>query len=175
MKNILIGLGSVLVIIAIMITVFTVQGKASDIYSAFPNATAETIDVNSETPIVYYFYQPDCKFCNSNKGNVTQFTKDLKGTNIEFETVDLRDAKNLPLWYSNTGEYKNPVVEDPNFKTVGEIQTIDDLKITGTPAAIYVNEGEVKAYDTASGIYDVFTMSLTDAGVEPTFDSEYKK
>lgn len=143
---------------------------ARDIYTELTKATTDTIDVNSKTPVVYYFYQPTCSHCNDNKANVTKFSDDVKDSPLKFEIVDLTDPANADLWYVNTGEYQDPKTEDPNYKVEGEIQTIEDLKIPGTPAAIYVNQGEVKSYAVGGGaIYDAFDMAAAENNITTTY------
>lgn len=123
-----------------------------DIYEDAPSVSYESILDNKDDHVFYYFYQEDCAHCIDLKPTMNEFYSDIEGSDIEFETIDMADSSNLDGWYDwdklheKYGEDATPS-DDPNYTSnPSDMKDISDIKITGTPTMIEVDNGSVESY-----------------------------
>ncbi len=143
-----------------------IEKNENRLYDESTVATADDI-FKKDGKNIYYFYQEQCSHCNDAKPELLKFkdANDKAKTDVEFNIVDMADAKNQDLWYQGT-DYTT----DKNYKSeAADIKSLDDLQIIGTPSMIYVEDGKVKDYQVGNdAIYQMVNEISKDLGLDVT-------
>ncbi len=103
---------------------------------------------------IYYYYQPNCGYCNKLKPTIVEFYSKLDDdSNVSFNRIDMSKEENLSAWYDwenhheKYGESSNDPKDNPNYKFESkDLLTVDDVKITGTPSIIYVKDKKIEEF-----------------------------
>lgn len=175
MNKLLAVLGAVLIILLGVALVVSINN-----FELYTDATHANYDevFDESVPTVYYYYQPDCGYCNSIKDQLTSLYEATESNeNVQMRLINLADTTNADGWYDFDAlyeEYGDSAVptDDPNYITDPALmKTIDDIKITGTPAMIYVADGEVVGYAIGKDVFTIMESVNTEFELGLTFDS----
>lgn len=155
------------------------------IYKLYDEQESVTYDeiLDSETPTIYYYYQDSCHFCNSIKDQMTEYAQKINATdNLDFKLIDLEASKNANAWYDWATHNKiygedTPATDNPDYIYKPEdMHSVEDVKITGTPGLVYVEDGDIKEYAVGLDIFDVLDKIDKEYNIDMTFDrSKYGK
>lgn len=157
MKKVIIPL---LTLMALLVLTFYALNKDNfDLYTEANHVLYNQV-LDDKEATVYYYYQDTCGYCNSIKDQVTNMylaAENTEGINVKL--VDLKSTKNANGWA--TGDY-NPDTAD--------FTNPEDIKVSGTPAMIYVVDGEVVSYKVGSDVFDILEQVNTEHGLEVELD-----
>ncbi len=182
MKKIIISLGFLVVILVAVVGGVGVYAQKYSLYNVQERVKYDEI-LDGDTPTIYYYYQDTCHYCNNIKPQVKEFASLINETpGIEFKVVDMKDPDNTEAWYDweahdkKYGENTSPTL-NPDYKSeASEMKTINDVKITGTPSAVYVKDGEIVDYEAGKDIFKTFKQVKSEFNIDYTFDeSQYNK
>lgn len=165
LKKFVIGL----ILIAVTLTgvVYASTVGKFNIYSDGEHVLYNQVLDDVEIPTVYYYYQDTCHFCNSIKDQITNLYLTVENNDkINMKLVDAKSSKNADVWAADN--LYNPNIEG--------IKDASDIKITGTPAMIYVKDGKVDLYETGAGVFEVMESVNQEFKLGLSFDqSKYGK
>lgn len=175
-KKVLIASVSIIVVLVVLIgglaSVMIYSSVTADKVYKQANSIKGSEVLSLKGKNIYYYYQPDCHYCDNVKPDVTKFSDEIKKYDVGFNVIDMADSKNSDYWYSSD-KYDN-AFDDPTYKkTPQEIKSVNDIKIAGTPTMIYADGSTVKSVNMGYGVYDVMNYALKDVGskmvlTEPT-------
>lgn len=169
MKKVIIGLVAVLAVIIIGFVAVNGKAKAEESALYDESTTATVNDVFKKSgENIYYFYQPECHFCNNAKPEVKKFEEALtEKTDIVFNVIDMTQDENKGEWYQG-----DDYTTDKNYKSKPEdIKSLDDLQIVGTPTMLYVKDNKVVKYQVGSAIFDLMNEVVKEQNLGITLDS----
>ncbi len=182
MKNVLKILLVVIVSLSATLFVFEKIAEKNDYYNITDNIKYDTVLDLEGTNIVYY-YQSTCHYCNSIKDQMKEFTdlvNDVDGVDVKL--VDMLDDYNKAAWYdweyhNNTYGEGTPPSDNPDYiSDPSQMHEIDDIKVTGTPTMILVEDGEVIDYQVGVDVFDILEGVADEFNIDYTFDrSKYGK
>ena len=184
MKKLIVGLLSIMAVV-ILFTVGLVvfmngedEYNATNFYSKVPSVVYDEI-LDSPEDAIYYYYQESCHFCNNVKEQVANFAQQLTTIDgIDFKVVDMVVAENQNAWYDWASHEANygagtAATLNPNYKDeASEMNEVDDVKITGTPGMIYVQDGEIKDYQIGEEIFTTMEMISDKYDLNIIFDRD---
>ncbi len=133
--------------------------------------------LDGENPTIYYYYQESCGFCNSIKDQISSYAQITNKTdNLDFKIIDMAADKNNAAWYdwethNETYGENTDAKLNPDYKyDPADMSTVDDVKITGTPSIIYVEDGDIKEYGVGIEVFDVLDAVNEEYGIDFEFD-----
>lgn len=175
MKKIIIAL-SIFFLIDIFIIIFATS-SSFNLYKDQEHVNYDQV-FDSNTPTIYYYYQDTCHFCNSIKNQITDFAQIVNAReDINLKLIDMKKDKNKIAWYDwdshnkKYGENNNPKL-NPNYKyNPKDLKKINDIKITGTPTMIYVENKKVVQYEVGKDVFKVLENVKNKYNINYKFDS----
>ncbi len=158
MKKTIIILVSVLVLLVGTLTVININ--TFNLYIDSEHVKYDEVLDDKTTPTLYYYYQDTCHFCNSIKDQVTDLYLAAEDTDqFNVKLVDVKSSTNVDAWAD-----ENYDLETADFSNPANIQ------ISGTPAMIYVEDGQVVEYKTGSDIFDIMELVNDKYNLNVEFD-----
>ncbi len=184
MKKFVIGISS-LILILILILAFIGLGNKSkeqkkeniiqEKFEAIKEVQYDDI-FTKEGNQLYYYYQPNCGYCNKLKPTIVEFYTKLEESDADlgFNKIDMAKKENLDGWYDweahheKYGDSSNNPLDNPNYKeNPADLLTVDDVKITGTPTILYVKDNQVQTFEIGN---DEITSVLNKLAKEYKID-----
>ncbi len=153
MKKLMMGLGVVIIVLAVLLGGATIASNKSDVYVQANTANpGDEFSFGKGTQVVYY-YSPTCSHCTDFKPEVQAFyneTKDLAG--VDLYLMDTSKDQNRGAIAATEEDYTVDVAE------INEKQAVE---ISGTPTAVLIENGEVSMIGVgASQISEIFDAAL---------------
>ncbi|WOO87542.1 hypothetical protein RZE82_00965 [Mollicutes bacterium LVI A0039] len=149
-------------ILAILIGGFTyINSQNFDLYTSANKVKYYEVLDDKEGVDIYYYYMSTCGYCNSIKDQVTDLylaTEETEG--VSMKLVDLKLNSNSAGWAQD--EEYDPALVD--------MTDVENIKITGTPAMIYVVDGEVVNYQAGGGVFEVMEQANSEFDLGLEFD-----
>lgn len=173
----------VLVILTIILAATSRAAEKTDLYNTSPSVKYDEV-LDLEGRNIVYYYQATCTYCNSIKDQVTDFAQLLEGEGVETNLVlvDMVDSYNKPAWYdweshnAKYGEDTSPSLNPDYISDPDLMNSIEDIKITGTPTMILVDDGNVEEYKVGADVFDILEQVNEEEGLNYQFDrSKYGK
>ncbi len=162
MKKIVIGVCSLIIILLLLLIGLGLvnnnkeKKESQKIEESFQQIKEVKYDeiLSKEGNQLYYYYQPNCGYCNELKPTIVEFYSKLDdSTNVSFNRIDMSKEENEEGWYDwdahheKYGTTSDDPKDNPNYKFEAEdLQTVNDVKISGTPSIVYVKDGKIQEF-----------------------------
>ncbi len=166
-----------LALLGLIALLWVSDAKAFELYTDQEQARYDEV-LSSDTDTVYYYYQDSCHFCASIKDQISDFAQITnEKDDIDFKMVDLGVEENQVAWYDWQTHYEkygeeSTIEDNPDYiSKPSEIKKIDDIKITGTPTMIYVQDGQVIEFGVGQDVFAVMEKAKADHNIDYQFDS----
>ncbi len=162
MKKIVIGICSLIFLLLIILIAIGLVNKNKEneenqkIEESFQKIEEVKYDdiLSNDGNQIYYYYQPNCGYCNELKPTIVDFYSKLDdSTNVSFNRIDMSKKENEAGWYDwdehheKYGSTSDNPKDNPNYKFEAEdLKTVNDVKITGTPSIVYVKDKKIQEF-----------------------------
>ncbi len=150
--------------------------SAENIYKELEHVTYTEV-LDDEKPTIYYYYQSTCHYCESIKGEITRLKNAIpEDSEFSIKLVDMKDGRNSNAWYDwNTHEQKfgsdTPASDNPDYiSDPAKMNTIDDIKVTGTPTMIYVKDNKVVDYQVGKPVFELLNNAVLEQNIDIDLD-----
>ncbi len=183
MKKFVIAICSlILILLLLLITVVLINKSKEEKYHSQIEEKFSKIEevkydqiLSKEGDQLYYYYQPNCGYCNKLKPSIVEFNDKLNDSiNLSLNKIDMSLEENSNAWYDwdkhheQYGESSDNPQDNPNYKfTPDKLLTVDDVKITGTPTILYVKDKKIEAFKIGND--DILAL-LSDISKENGID-----
>lgn len=155
-----------LLIVALVLTgiLASITKSKINIYTDAEHANYTQVLEPTGEKTIYYYYQSDCEYCNSIKDQVTDvYEASLSANGLQVMLVDMKETENQAAWYDWTehrekfGEESKDPNDNPDYVSdPAKMKSVDDIKITGTPSMLYVDEeGNVIDFEIGGSLFDI--------------------
>ncbi len=159
MKKIIIAVCSLIITLLLVLIGVSLLNKQEEgqMESKFNEIEEVKYDeiLSKEGKQIYYYYQPTCGYCNKLKPTIVEFYEALEKSksDVSFNKIDMSKEENFNAWYDweahkeKFGDLSSDAKDNPDYKfEPKDLVSVEDLKISGTPSLVYVEDGKIKEF-----------------------------
>ncbi|MBL0701835.1 MAG: hypothetical protein JJV90_01805 [Spiroplasma sp.] len=141
MKKLLIFLITILIAGSLFVVYLNNDALSQSIYGQVENIKTLT---QEEDEYIVYFTSQSCGYCEGIEEDVIRFNDALlaSGSDVKLYLMDMSDPKNAQNYYKTEESIYNEDHFD-YIEAVPEDFVLEDYRIGGVPAAVYIKDGKV--------------------------------
>lgn len=145
MKNMILGLGIILIVLVGIVFVMGIKLGQEDIYKNLPQTDTT---VQSDDKYVVYIYSENDLYSEKLKADIATFSELAIQNGIGFYLINADDSNNKDIFIEMDPAEAQSGTDYPVTPEQANELGLENFKIAGTPSMIYVENGVVKNVGT---------------------------